>query len=780
MFPSHSHIRIVPREEPGSDYYEDSTPVYRSNSLQFSPFPLSDQESRRGSAVSETSTPNTTFAQMARRFNKPDMEGVEKLTSGPVPLSGYITLASRHRKNNKNWRALQPSDLGAGESPSDLQTDSSSPIDPLEPRHSNTFGLHPSDPVAQPSPHIGQLRNTPATLPRIQTNLVQREDAIPVTMANGQHSTSSDHGSDDISPTNTHPQIVDDYRRLFGQLPDIIRLHEQTGDFDGQVVFIGHPNRNVSAHQWMSISFQWVHIGTWCQTRKRIEGMAASIRMPNPGVPFNSIEYFKMAAEHQETMIKENGRPQTGPEPYEPRPRTMEKNADDVGQIPIPHFREPTPAARTVTKEKLEDPFVTGANHAQPAPMVAFNFRGIGDVGSMDFNYEFPSKSSATSKHHQQIYIQRERERLEALRKQSTPQREPHPDLPEVEFGEEAATGLTPPANLWDVGRYDSTLSTEGIHNRLQAGSRLADLGHTASRPSIPAEHRVAVPDFPINHANFRNSIPTGPTVANPYRGVSTLNAAAAPYRMPNKGEPSEASSSSDTVPNLPTSTVEPSLRYSDPDGMRKEQVHPIVNGFNKQAPTKQNWDGPFFADSIPTTTDPTASLSIQITNEQKLVDWYRDGQSISRQQDYAKRLVLEASVKDKAQSYGVIGEGSARKQNLKMYENTHLFARLYENLSEYAEESRAGGSNSYWTRAWKAPPLHLRDLGPDGNNSFYGGLSNASPLRARAASRPYQPYRGDSTPWGFSAQGSSPFPSHYGSSSTNGDALVGSMRRGF
>ena len=560
-----------------------------------------------------------------------------------------------------------------------------------------------------------------------------------------------------MSPTDPRPFVVENYLRLFGQLPDIIRLHEQTGDFDGQVVFIGHPNRDVSAHQWLSASFQWVNIGLWSHTRKKIEGSLASDRFPKPGFSPNSIEYFKCVAENRERMIKEHGRPQIEEDIREFRPKFTAPNIVDTREMENPTLAA-TPAGRTITGEKLEDPFVSTNTIVQPAPLVSFSFRGGNEVGAMDFNYEFPTKLGMTGQDSKQIYIQRERERLEAFRTQSTPQRESQSLLREIEFGEEAATGFTPPISRSNF-RNDTLTSIEIMQKPLETAAMSTEGINPKSHHGFPIERRVAVPDFQLHSMNIKSSVPKGPTVANPYRGVSTLNAAAPPYQMPNREQQAETCDSSIAALNFPVSTVDPSLRFSDPDGMRQESVHPIANGFNKQAPTIQNWNGPFFADSIPTAHDPTASLSFQTTDEQKLATWYRDGQTVSRQQDYAQTLMTAASANVKARTFGAIGEGSAAKQDLSKYENTHLFLRLYENLSEYKEESRAGRSSSYFTRAWKAPAPHLCDPGPDGNNSFYTSTKIHSPKLSRAANRPYQPYRGENTPWGFSSFANQPGP---------------------
>ncbi|KAJ4358634.1 uncharacterized protein N0V89_003218 [Didymosphaeria variabile] len=714
---------------------------------------------------------------MARRSNRSEMEGVEKPTSRPVPLSGYVafsTQSSRNRLRNKTWRSALPSDLVQGEGLAGFHTDeSSSPIESVE----STQTLLSEGAPARLLPQPAQPRSTPFALPKIQTDIVRREDAIQMDFLSEQHPASPSEGSDNISPTDTRLPAVENHLRLFGKLPDIIRLQEQTGDFDGQIVFIGHPNRDVSAHQWLSDSYQWVHVGLWSHTRKRIEGSLASDRLATSGFSYNSIEYFKFVAEHRESTIKEHGRPQTEPEADVIEPTPTEVSIENIRKTPAPSFAVAS-VLRTVTGKNLEDPFITPVD-LSPAPMATFSFRGGGDtVGSMDFNYEFPTKLGTPLREHQQIYVQRERARLEALRGQSITQREMQTPLREVDFGEEAP-GLTPSPTRIPAGRQDTMLSVGDMNSRFQARSRLAELGQTTSQPSLTPEQRVAVPDFPLNNVSLRNSIPTGPTVANPYRGFSTLNATAPPYRMPTK-EQTEASDSSATVFHNPASATDPALRFSDPDGMRQEHVHPIANGFKKQAPTRQNWNGPFFADSMPTAHDPLASLSGQISNEQKLVDWYRDGQSVSRQQDFAKTLVTAASTSSKARSFGAIGEGSARKQESSKYANTHVFARVYEHLSEYAEESRAGSGKSYFTRAWKPSPLHLRDLGPDGNNSFYSGSSTSSPQTSRTSHRPYQPYRGDSTPWGFGGLSSSTLPSQYGPNSATPGPYGGPSHRGF
>jgi hypothetical protein len=161
----------VPREQLQGDFHEDSTPTFSSPSLQLPPFPLGYQESRKDSGPGEASTAViTTFAQMARRNNKSELERVEKPTSGSIPLTGFVAFkpnSSRNRLRNKTWRPGVPIDLIQGEGLVDFHTDSSS--SPVEP------SALPAPPLPQPS----QTRSTPFALPKLQTNIpVQREDPI--------------------------------------------------------------------------------------------------------------------------------------------------------------------------------------------------------------------------------------------------------------------------------------------------------------------------------------------------------------------------------------------------------------------------------------------------------------------------------------------------------------------------------------------------------------------------------------------------------------------------
>jgi hypothetical protein len=727
----HSHIRIVPRAASettdNANFEEDNLPIFRSPSLQFPP-PIG-HDSRRGSAQSDVSATGTTFADMARRFHQTDYEGTERPTSGPVPLAGFIQLkTARSRQGNKTWRTPDPSAFAMSDSlGSALDADASSSTAEV-----------PSSP---PEQHT-KRRATPFDLPTIQTTLQSSEpspntdiaaksyDALPVLPA---------EGSVDVSPTDTrfNVGVMQSYSRVFGRLPDLIHLHEQTGGFDGQIIFIGHPNRDISAHQWSSASFQWDTIGNWSHTRAKIEGSLACDRLPDTGLDANSIDYFKHVAQNREKMIKEFGRPKQEAESEVHTDLTSAENTASQSAIsgtpsrtlPREETSSTIPSTyRNITREHLEDPFVTPVKPSQtpqPAIPMSLNLRGAGAaaIGAMNFNYEFPSRPThATGAFvNHQVYMQRERERLDLMRDEELPQERDTPThLREIRFGEEASSAFsTPVARVarTNTNRLQGPLSPEDVHNRQQLKNKLSELGAQPRRPSLPTEQRIAVPDVPMLNHNIKALFPPGPTVANPTRGMSTLNANAPAYRMPfpvHTSDDSESEPPANTVPRGPT------LHFSDPDGVRHNHVPEIANGLKQQAPTQQNFKGPFFADSMPTSYNLTASLAVSVSHEEKLANWFRDGQRPARLQDRAKSLMATAWANNKARSLGAIGGMSSDAHDGTKYENTPSLMFVYENLFEYAEDSRAGVSSSYFTRSWKPAPLHLRDITPDGNNSFF------------------------------------------------------------
>jgi hypothetical protein len=507
-------------------------------------------------------------------------------------------------------------------------------------------------------------------------------------------------------------------------------------------------------------------------------------------MPHNTIEYFKAVAEKRQDSIQAGARFEidglseapnaprnedlrhptpTDQEQLASHPRNSSSATDRFAifdrqnSFPSNTAHDATTPSVTVTRQALEDPFVTPVRKSRSniANQISFTQHNIiGNVGSMDFSYEFPSQG-ATSTHlsytadthplytsdtrplytsdtrpsytsenaasQKQIFIQREQERLESMRRGSLPQDHYDSRLADVRFGEETVSGFQVIESPPGLTLPSASISSEDAHDRQKLKNKLIELGASEFRPNKVPGQRNAVPELHTMPAPARNLFPPpGLTVANPNRVVSTLNANAKPYirTSPYNQAPEEAESET-TVVNHQFFT-------------RHSQSQEISNDLGHQAPTPQAFKGPFFTNDMLKTHNPAPSLPFLMDEPAKLQEWFHDGERPARQQEYANSIMATADVDAKArncQKHGTIGDTTVRDPN--RYANTPAFVRLYENLLQYAEESHVGETKDPFARAFKPAPPHLCDLGPNGNDSFFEyGLGSASPQQTRSLNK--------------------------------------------
>ncbi|KAI8937578.1 hypothetical protein NX059_005292 [Plenodomus lindquistii] len=692
----HSHIRVIPHRSEGDgieDEYDDGVPTFRSSSLQFASRINSQTRAHDDSTVESLSQVKT-FADMARRYHHMDDErGSEESTSSPGPLGGIVTL----QPHRKSWQTTHRNGLPRCENTGDDASESSlgyytsehSPHEAMYTHAGNTMALKP----CLQSQIQSMLDSTTAAL---------RVSTMPFRAIDGEEHQHS------LYETPSHS-----YEKLFGKLPDPIRLHEQTGNFDGQVVFIGHPNRDVSAHQWSSNSYQWVNIGRYAHIRGKVEGSLASDCLGRYDAPQHPLEFFKCAAENRESLAVERARRNTTTKPPVSGFAYSGERAAPLEVDNDPSTPESLQDA--IIREDLEDPFVARAS-SQLSGQVSFDHPKVSKPklnGSLDFQYEFPFKRSSSP--------QSERHNTDH-RGANLPGRVLRPLLQEVSFGENAATHTEATVKYLLPQQQSSTYPS--VHSSVAKrvpGQGLVDPGMPASYARMTTEGRAIKSNVPNTYATARSLFPaSGLTVANPRR--TTLNAV---NPEPSQPESSSAFTESEASGSQAT-TINPNtvaLRFSDPDGMRQSQDYEIANGLSKQAPTVQNMKGPFFTDTKPTTSDPTAQLSVNIGEEQKLSNWFHNGCRSARQQAYATSLMATAVSFKRGRHLGAIGE-TIDLNPFADYENTPAFVRLYENLSEYVDERRNSSGGSYFTRAWKTGSQDLDSTGYLGK--LNPGLMNA------------------------------------------------------
>jgi hypothetical protein len=700
---------------------------------------------------------------MARRFclNNTESES-EQSAQSSAPQAGIIKLQPHRKIGHSSWRPMQASVLSEAYGAGLENVSISSTSENME----HLLSLRkpaPSAFLAAP-----QRRGTyhhsaaPGETPSRSENMVpviNRADVVerPFTLVGtGQENT----------PIAMQLDVNSQYTELFGKLPDPIRLHEQLGDFDGQVVFIGHPNRDVSAHQWSAASFQWENIGRYAHSRGKVEGSLASDRVKEVDVSRNALVYFKLAAENREKLIAQNGRadkdvvdgalPAHRPEAIHiattynvsrSAAKSVSDHAYGIATSGQSFSEVATPASvvskGTVKKAYLDDPFVAKASPLEIAfpTAVQSSINLVEGKGSLDLEYKFPVKMNAPSrppvKHTAEVSphdrnLQAEQNVPSLLRVASRPyERLAEPPLRDIGFGEEAASGFAFSFRQDNQSQRAPVLpSPEIIEQRAKLKDYITTFGEhirrsdTATPVECPGQGRIAVPRFGGQQPTARSLFPTmGMTIANPRRVVPRLDTTN--HAPSNMSAPGLSSKGPEPEGNTTDITSTAALLFSDPDGFRQAQEYEVVNGLGQQAPTIQNFKGPFFTESKPTTHDPTVSLSIQVSEEEKLRNWFRDGHRPARQREYALSLVSAAAAGSRDSRYfGAVGEGFESTHKSRT-ENTTPFVRLYEGLSEYIEENRNGRGGSYFTRAWKVASSQLRDLGPDCNNSYFSDPSS-------------------------------------------------------
>lgn len=632
---------------------------------------------------------------------------------GSVSLAGIIRLQSNRRKGNKSWRTMQASDM---REPGSVGGDTSFHLGEAEANSQ----LPLSSALQYP---FNRSHTVPSAPLHIQSSLSQAGDACEGPNDTDRFATFAQAGDKGNRLGEMHCAATEPHVQLFGQLPDPIRLHEQMGEFDGQVVFIGHPNRDISAHQWSSSSFQWVNIGRYAHSRGKVEGSLASDRLRGIDESRHTLEYFKMAAENRETLIIHNGRSKehTTKAGYmlhtdtnivvptlDHKDTPLETSRFSINTQDTFKPTLPSTARPPTRKDTPEDPFIaaTSVTATRTADNSKKQGESIGLTGLLDLTYQFPTKTNPA----------RSAPNVKAGTFDRRSTEGPNlsflsvPGLHEVAFGEEAGTqrGTTPVNHEWFQGLHSSTFQ-KSVQGRPQAPGNV-----DGSQPNLPVQDSAAQSTTSFNSA-ARYPLSTHSTTPLAYV-ASHLGAANVPYDKPQTvaAEPGVSASNTGTV-----NAAAVGLHYSDPDGLRQTQKYEVTNGLGQQAPTPQSFKGPFFTESKPTTHDLTVALTVRINEEEKLMNWFRDGHRPARQKEYTKSLIAAAVASGKGRYLGAVGEMSI-VQERGPYANTAPFVRLYENLSEYVEEYRNGSGQSYFTRRWKPAALHQRDSSPDGNLSYY------------------------------------------------------------
>ena len=180
-----------------------------------------------------------TFADMARRsgVNLTEREN-EPIPQACASIAGMVKLQSNRTRGNKVWQPVRASNSGE---PCGTRVHSRTTID--------SDDVFPAASFREPARHCtvyGDFSVGSAALP------TSGREASPTNCKESVEPPVDDHAagpSCEIVAAAVQSADKGRYTELFGKLPDPIHLHEQLGEYDGQVLFIGHPNRDVSRTQ---------------------------------------------------------------------------------------------------------------------------------------------------------------------------------------------------------------------------------------------------------------------------------------------------------------------------------------------------------------------------------------------------------------------------------------------------------------------------------------------------------------------------------------------------
>lgn len=588
-------------------------------------------------------------------------------------------------------------------------------LDNIERGRDNASKSFPSSSSDSPRPHSSTFSHASSTRTQFGNTHTSAEAVENLTPS---LSTSKEELHESELPYTT----VETQALLFGNLLDPIVLSEQTGQFDGHVVFITHPNRDISAHQWSSSSFQWVNIGRYASSRGQVEGSLASDCLRGTGEPQTTLEHFKLAAHNRQRLVGEHGRARE-------RTASVERGVEVDVAVPTPlTYRDPpTTKSRffrtqsvigqslpsTVlyrpSNRTLEDPFVVASSGSIPQILLGRQVQSnwAASTGSLDLGYRFPARMGSVEEHLVPG--------ISGVKKteDSAPRGLSFSVLLDVARGEQAATHQESPSAQHET--FQLLRTTKG-HQCIQGRGYGKE-----PRAALPA-HDYLVPGTRVLKPAARQPVPSRPVDPAAYR-TSNLNATATPYARitTSDARPGAAESHTSTVDVAPVG-----LRYSSSDGLRTTQQHAVAKRLNRQIPTPQMFSGPFFTKSQSTTRDPTIALSFRDIEHEELQNQFHYGHRPARQNEHTNLLLVATAANDRTRHLGAISESSAPVE-ADPYANTNTFARLYEVLSEYAKESRGTKPRSYFTRAWRPAGPELRDKGVDGNASFFSGGSASS-----------------------------------------------------
>lgn len=221
---------------------------------------------------------------------------------------------------------------------------------------------------------------------------------------------------------------------MFGcNLPDPVELQVRVGERDGELLFIQHPNRDVSAYEWDNEKYVWINIGLFSHTRKKIEGQLASERLRGQKIGqfenINTLDYFHAIARQREASGSDGMKQKPPGESMNPSMTILTPssfaNSSQLGSKFPSLFVPPS-----------DDPFVN--NDISPKTTRQSLLGGV-EHASTSNNGHIPgllqNSFETSDQEHSSLFRDMQAESASARLQQ-------RPSLPDIAFGEEASSAL--------------------------------------------------------------------------------------------------------------------------------------------------------------------------------------------------------------------------------------------------------------------------------------------------------------------------------------------------
>ncbi|KAF2146381.1 uncharacterized protein K452DRAFT_109813 [Aplosporella prunicola CBS 121167] len=545
-------------------------------------------------------------------------------------------------------------------------------------------------------------------------------------------------------------------------LPDPIYLRSEVGNHHGEIQYIKHPNRDVTAHQWSATYFEWIVIGCYSCVRKTIEGPVVSPDflklIGSTRERPSSLEYFcELAEEYGKSVHAEpsnftvaSSRPgfktNTAEElrrhdqiPIVAGPSTKDDDFPVLGSLALknlkPNTQEAPPKVYGATKrpQSEEPPRV-------PTPLRLQTFRDDNPFveaptaprGQMDRDFRFPSPNVGRTKRdvrdsppprpeasmdqsrldRKVFFIQQERDHIQQLRQAKQQQVSAPPDP------EELVKGLQSVMPLQQIRSSVQELnpSRERMLDYLnRVGDEFKSTQKVAQTPAYdsPVEpHPTGAVE--IDFASEEDRTPV-PRVLNSFLPTSTVETVRpGPMEHPPGFhlQPSQNAEAGKCLTSSGSQFSRKDLHTSDPEPGYEGRLVDVYNtsAASEALPTPQNFGGPFFYDDMPSASNPTARTSTRMSYGERLDKWWTSGNLSQRHDEYLKALA-KTSKNEEAHKDFVVTDRAL----LPLYETFSSYVRDIEKKKKGVEKVP-----DHFMR-FASPPDFAIDRSRDGNKSFFG-----------------------------------------------------------